>query len=162
GSITGLYTILVEGDDMSEPISDAARGILDGHVILSRKLAQKGHFPAIDVLDSVSRVAGDVSDSGHTAARHQIMRLLAAYHDVEDLVQIGAYASGANPDTDTAIDMVGVINELLMQRTDEQAAFDPAQQMLMKLALQSGEMIAQRKKIMSSGQQAPANPFIQR
>ncbi len=158
GSITGLYTILVEGDDMSEPISDAARGILDGHVILSRKLAQKGHFPAIDVLDSVSRVAADVSDAGHSAARHQIMRLLAAYKEVEDLVQIGAYASGSNADTDTAIDMVEVINELLMQRTSEQASFEPAQQMLMKLALQSGEMIAQRKKIMTTGQQGAAGP----
>lgn len=145
GSITGMYTILVEGDDMSEPISDAARGILDGHVILSRKLAQKGHFPAIDVLDSISRVAGDVSDSAHTAARHQIMRLLAGYREVEDLVQIGAYAPGSNPETDTAIDMVSVINELLMQRSDEQAAFEPAQEMLVKLAFQAGEMTTHRK-----------------
>lgn len=147
GSITGLYTILVEGDDLSEPISDAARGILDGHVILSRKLAQKGHYPAIDVLDSVSRVAGDISNGAHTAARHQIMRLLASYRDVEDLVQIGAYAPGSNPETDTAIEMVSVINELLMQRSDERASFEPAQEMLVKLAFQAGEMTAQRKKI---------------
>jgi len=145
GSITGLYTILVEGDDLSEPISDAARGILDGHVILSRKLAQKGHFPAIDVLDSVSRVAGDVSDGAHSAARHQIMRLLAGYREVEDLVQIGAYAPGANPDTDTAIEMFAVINELLMQRSDEQASFEPAKEMLVKLAFQAGEMTTHRK-----------------
>ncbi len=158
GSITGLYTILVEGDDLSEPISDAARGILDGHVILSRKLAQKGHFPAIDVLDSVSRVAGEVSDAGHTAARHQIMRLLAAYRDVEDLVQIGAYASGANPDTDTAIDMVDVINELLMQRSNERAPFEPAQEMLLKLAFQAGEMIAHRKAMGATTQGQPTTP----
>lgn len=150
GSITGLYTILVEGDDLSEPISDAARGILDGHVILSRKLAQKGHYPAIDVLDSVSRVAGDISNGAHTAARHQIMRLLASYKEVEDLVQIGAYAPGSNPETDTAIEMVAVINELLMQRSDERASFEPAQEMLVKLAFQAGEMTAQRKKIAES------------
>ncbi len=147
GSITGLYTILVEGDDMTEPISDAARGILDGHIVLSRKLANKGHFPAIDVLDSVSRVAGDVSESGHIAGRLQIAKLIAAYREVEDLLQIGAYASGSNPEADTAIDMIDVINELLQQRTNEQAQFQPACDMMVKLALQSGEMIQQRRAL---------------
>ena len=92
GTITGLYTILVEGDDMTEPIADAARGILDGHLILSRRLAHRGHYPAIDVLDSVSRVADDVSDAELISARRTLARLLALYTDVEDLVQIGAYA----------------------------------------------------------------------
>lgn len=147
GSITGLYTILVEGDDMTEPISDAARGILDGHIILSRKLAHKGHFPAIDVLDSVSRVAGDVSESAHIAAKSQITRLIAAYREIEDLLQIGAYATGANHEADTAIDMIDVINELLQQRTSEQAQFEQSCEMMIKLALQSGEMIQQRKLI---------------
>ena len=96
GSITGLYTILVEGDDLSEPVSDAARGILDGHLVLSRKLARRAHFPAIDVLDSVSRVASDVCDGEHNAARMHIARLMAAYGEVEDLVQIGAYATGSS------------------------------------------------------------------
>lgn len=145
GSITGLYTILVEGDDMTEPISDAARGILDGHIVLSRKLANKGHFPAIDVLDSVSRVAGEVSDSGHLAGRQQMAKLLAEYREIEDLLQIGAYAQGANPVADTAIDMIDVINELLQQRTGERTQFKPACDMMVKLALQSGEMIQQRK-----------------
>ena len=147
GSITGLYTILVEGDDMTEPISDAARGILDGHIILSRKLAHKGHFPAIDVLDSVSRVAGDVSESGHLAAKAQITRLIASYREIEDLLQIGAYAAGANHVADTAIDMMDVIDELLQQRTSEQAQFDQSCEMMIKLAIQSGEMIQQRKLI---------------
>lgn len=147
GSITGLYTILVEGDDMTEPISDAARGILDGHIVLSRKLAHKGHYPAIDVLDSVSRVASDVSESGHIASRMQITKLIAAYREIEDLLQIGAYASGSNPEADTAIDMIDVINELLQQRTSEQTEFQPACDMMIKLALQSGEMIQQRKSL---------------
>ena len=92
GSITGLYTILVEGDDMTEPIADAARGILDGHVMLSRKLAQRAHFPAIDVLDSVSRVAPAVSDPTHAAASRQAVRMLAAHREVEELVRLGADA----------------------------------------------------------------------
>jgi flagellum-specific ATP synthase len=153
GSITGLYTILVEGDDMTEPISDAARGILDGHIVLSRKLANKGHFPAIDVLDSISRVAGDISESGHIAGRMQISRLIAAYREIEDLLQIGAYASGSNPEADTAIDMIDVINELLQQRTSEQAQFQPACDMMIKLAFQSGEMIQQRRIMSQSAPQ---------
>ena len=150
GSVTGLYTILVEGDDMSEPIADAARGILDGHIILSRKLAHKGHFPAIDVLDSVSRVAGDVSDGGQIAARLQLLKLLAEYREVEDLLQIGAYAAGSNPIADTAIDMIDVINELLQQRTNEKGQFETSRDMMLKLALQAGEMIQQRKTLMVS------------
>lgn len=156
GSITGLYTILVEGDDMTEPISDAARGILDGHIVLSRKLAHKGHFPAIDVLDSVSRVAGDVSTSGQLAGRLQLTKLISAHREIEDLVQIGAYASGSNPEADTAIDMIDVINELLQQRTSERTEFQPACDMMVKLALQSGEMIQQRKVLAQSGQPSRA------
>ncbi len=155
GSITGLYTILVEGDDMTEPVSDAARGILDGHIVLSRKLAHKGHFPAIDVLDSVSRVAGDVSQSDQIAGRLQMTRLLAEYREIEDLLQIGAYAQGSNPVADTAIDMIDVINELLQQRTSEKTQFKPACDMMVKLALQSGEMIQQRKA-MAGAQRAPS------
>lgn len=158
GSITGLYTILVEGDDLTEPISDAARGILDGHIVLSRKLANKGHFPAIDVLDSVSRVAGDVSDSGHIAGRMQITKLIAAYREIEELLQIGAYAAGSNPIADTAIDMIEIINELLQQRTGERAEFKPACDMMVKLAFQSGEMIQQRKSLAHLNQGAQGNP----
>ena len=150
GSITGLYTILVEGDDMTEPVSDAARGILDGHVMLSRDIAHRGQFPAVDVLDSVSRVASHVADEGHMTARQQIVRLVAAYREVEDLVQIGAYAHGTDPETDTAIEMHPVINELLAQRADEEADFAKARDMLVKLALQSGEMVQQRRQIAQS------------
>lgn len=115
GSITGLYTILVEGDDMTEPIADAARGILDGHLILSRKLAQKAHYPAVDVLDSISRIADDIADKEHMEARHRACRLLALYREVEDLVQIGAYARGSSPEHDVAIEITPAINAMLRQ-----------------------------------------------
>jgi len=147
GSITGLYTILVEGDDMTEPVSDAARGILDGHVMLSRSLAHRGQFPAVDVLDSVSRVEGFVSDEAHASARRQIVRMVAAYREVEELVQIGAYTPGTDPETDTAIDLHTLIDELFAQRSGEKADFDRSRDMLVKLALQSGDMVEQRRKI---------------
>ncbi len=157
GSITGLYTILVEGDDMTEPVADAARGILDGHVILSRKLAQRGHFPAVDVLDSVSRVAGHIMSKEQAAARQQIMRLLAKYREIEELVQIGAYAQGADPEADTAIDLIEPITELLRQRPDEPGKFERSLEIMVKVALQSGEMIQQRRALRSQpNQQQPA------
>lgn len=160
GSITGLFTILVEGDDMTEPVTDAARGILDGHVVLSRKIAHGGQFPAVDVLDSVSRVADDVTDDAHKASRQQISKMIAKYREIEDLVQIGAYAHGVNPEADTAIDLHPVINELLGQRTNELAAFDPAKEMLVKLAIQSGDMVQQRRAFAQSQNQqaAPVGP----
>jgi flagellum-specific ATP synthase len=151
GSITGLYTILVEGDDMTEPVSDAARGILDGHIILSRKLAQKAHYPAIDVLDSISRVADDICDKLHIESRRQVMRLLATYRDVEDLVQIGAYAAGSNPEADVAIEYRPRINELLQQRKDEGPTFDQAKSVMLKLALESGEVLHRRLKERQKG-----------
>jgi len=138
GSITGLYTVLVEGDDMTEPVADAARGILDGHLILSRKLAQRAHFPAIDVLDSVSRVADEVSDEAHIAARRQVVRLLALYRDVEDLIQIGAYARGANPEADVAIAYHPRLLELLQQSPEEPEAFESARSRMIKIAVEAG------------------------
>lgn len=153
GSITGLYTILVEGDDMSEPIADSARGILDGHIILSRKIAHKGHFPAIDVLDSVSRVSGDVSDNAQLAARLQLTKLIAEYREIEDLLQIGAYAPGSSPVADTAIDLIDPINELLQQGTNEQGNFELSKSIMLKLALQSNEMIQQRKVLAGAQRQ---------
>lgn len=153
GSITGLYTILVEGDDMSEPIADAARGILDGHIILSRKIAHKGHFPAIDVLDSVSRVSGDVSDNAQIAARLQITKLIAEYREIEDLLQIGAYAPGSSPMADTAIDLIDPINELLQQGTNERGNFEQSKSLMLKLALQSNEMVQQRKVLAGAQRQ---------
>jgi flagellum-specific ATP synthase len=138
GSITGLYTILVEGDDMTEPVADAARGILDGHVILSRKLAQRGQYPAIDVLDSISRVADEVCDPAHVHARRQMIRLLAAYREAEDLIQIGAYAKGSNPATDVAIRYHERILELLQQGTREREPMEASKSRMIKLAIEAG------------------------
>lgn len=146
GSITGLYTILVEGDDMTEPVADAARGILDGHMVLSRKLAQKAHFPAIDILDSVSRVADDVCDRAHMDARRQVVRLLATYKDVEDLVQIGAYARGARPESDVAIDLNDEIVRILRQGKGDVTAFTQARETLIKLAQRSVDLQSKTSK----------------
>lgn len=144
GSITGLYTVLVEGDDATEPVSDAARGILDGHVMLSRGLAQRGHYPAVDVLDSVSRVADDVCDQGLVASRRMITRLLAAHRKIEDLLQVGAYVKGSAPEADAAIDLLPRINELLRQSPTHTA--DPAatRAEALRLATDAGQAIAAR------------------
>lgn len=124
GTITGIYTVLVEGDDMTEPISDAVRGILDGHLVLSRRLAQRGHFPAIDVLDSVSRVATRVAPEDLLTARAGALRLLSSYRDVEELLQIGAYPRGTNAETDAAIDAKPRLDSVLCQRVGEGEPFE--------------------------------------
>jgi len=151
GSITGVYTILVEGDDMTEPVADAARGVLDGHIILDRALAQKAHFPAIDVLDSVSRVAGDVTDPEHIASRQEILRLLASYRKVEDLVQIGAYASGSDPVADCAIELKQAIDALLQQSPHAVAPFDEARMQLLALAQRSAQQIHANQRAAHTG-----------
>ncbi|MBN2280382.1 MAG: flagellar protein export ATPase FliI [Candidatus Marinimicrobia bacterium] len=119
GTITGLYTVLVESDDMDEPISDAARSILDGHVVLSRKLANRGHYPAIDVLESVSRLKNEVTDPEHRKTSLRILEILSNYYDSEDLIKIGAYQEGTNPKIDEAIQKIDRINEFLKQGTEE-------------------------------------------
>ncbi|HOP61869.1 MAG TPA: FliI/YscN family ATPase [Spirochaetota bacterium] len=123
GSITGFYTVLVEGDDMNEPIADAARGILDGHIVLDRKLANKGHYPAVNVLASVSRCMKDVVDDSHLDASYKFRELLAAYTDAEDLINLGGYVRGANPVVDRAISMMGSMNEFLKQGIYEKDTF---------------------------------------
>lgn len=115
GSITGLYTVLVDGDDMNEPVADAARGILDGHIVLSRRLAQAGHFPTIDVLDSVSRVFGAITTPEQRGAAIALRQLLAAHRDAKDLIEIGAYVPGSNPVVDRAISLEPMVNGFLRQ-----------------------------------------------
>jgi len=124
GSITGIYTVLVDGDDFNEPIADAVRSILDGHIVLTRDLADQGHFPAIDVLKSISRLRSDVAPKEALTAGREMIRLLATYRRVEDMVNIGAYARGANPEIDRAIDMIGPINGFLRQAVDESQTLD--------------------------------------
>ncbi len=153
GSITGLYAVLVEGDDLTEPVSDAARGILDGHVILSRRLAQRGHYPAVDVLDSVSRVADEVCDPVLVAARRQALRLIARYREVEELVQIGAYASGSDPEADVAIARRKEIDELLCQPSSESEPFEKARERLVGLMVRAGEDL---RRTMPAGRSTPA------
>lgn len=124
GSITGLYTVLVDGDDLNEPITDAVRGILDGHIVLSRALANKNHYPAIDVLASISRLMSDIVDSDHKAAANFVKNKMAVYKDAEDLINIGAYKSGSNPEIDEAIAVNGKINNLLRQTVGSEFTFE--------------------------------------
>lgn len=124
GSITGLYSVLVDGDDFNEPISDTARGILDGHIVLSRGMAQRNHYPAIDVLASISRVMTAVASEEHKQLAGQMKNVLATYRDAEDLINIGAYRAGSNKDIDYAISKIDEINAFLRQRTDEKFLFD--------------------------------------
>ncbi|MBF4691725.1 flagellar protein export ATPase FliI [Fusibacter ferrireducens] len=124
GSITGLYTVLVDGDDFNEPISDAARGILDGHIILTRDLASRGHYPAIDILQSASRVMPNIIDEAHLMAAMRFKEILAVYKGSEDLISIGAYAQGSNPHIDLAISKIDDFNDFLKQKTNEKTEFD--------------------------------------
>jgi flagellum-specific ATP synthase len=124
GSITGILTVLVDGDDMNEPIADAARSILDGHIVLDRKLAHKGHFPAIDILASASRLFTEVADAEHQSAAIAIRKIVASYRDVEDLIQIGAYRKGAIPETDAAVAALPTVNQFLQQTVGQASSMD--------------------------------------
>ncbi len=134
GSITGLYTVLVDGDDMNEPIADAARSILDGHLVLRRDLAARGHYPAIDVLESVSRVMPDIVDERHRRTARAIREMMAVYRASEDLIQLGAYVAGSNPAVDRAIQRRPAIQEFLLQAPDERVAWEAMMARLEPLA----------------------------
>ncbi|WP_134700376.1 flagellar protein export ATPase FliI [Ammoniphilus sp. YIM 78166] len=130
GSITAFYTVLVDGDDMNDPIADNVRGILDGHIVLSRKVAQSGHYPAIDVMASVSRVMNDIVSPDHRQAATQMKRLMALYRDNEDLINIGAYKMGSNRDIDQAIKARPLIRGITAQGTHEPSSFETATEIL--------------------------------
>jgi flagellum-specific ATP synthase len=123
GSITGLYTVLVDGDDLTEPITDTARGILDGHIVLSRAIANKNHFPAIDVLASVSRVMPDITSIEHRESSNSIKRIMSTYRESEDLINIGAYVKGSSKEIDNAIEKNYKINKFLTQSTEDKIEF---------------------------------------
>ena len=134
GSITGFYTVLVEGDDMDEPIADASRAILDGHLVLSRRLASRGQYPPIDVMESVSRVMKDVTSEAHWDRSIEVKSMMAAYAEAEDLINIGAYARGSNPNIDRSLQFVDPINDYLRQgleRSDPSEGFDHNVRLLM-------------------------------
>ncbi|MGB5158641.1 MAG: FliI/YscN family ATPase [Desulfobacterales bacterium] len=133
GSITGIYNVLVEGDDMSEPVADTVRSIVDGHIVLSRAVSHKGHYPAIDVMASISRVMKDIVSSDHYNRSRKLIKTLAVYKDAEDLINIGAYQSGSDPEIDFAKKMIGRINTFLQQQIDENSGFDESVQRLNQL-----------------------------
>jgi flagellum-specific ATP synthase len=124
GSVTGLYTVLVEGDDLNEPVTDTARGLLDGHIVLSRQLANAGHFPAIDVLHSISRVMSDLVTPEHAERASRLRGWMATFRDAEDLINIGAYVAGTNPRIDEAIQRKETIDRFLRQGLDECASLE--------------------------------------
>lgn len=133
GSITGLYTVLVDGDDFNEPITDTARSILDGHIMLSRKLAHKNHYPAIDVLQSISRCMSQITDKSHKLAAGKLKNVLATYSESEDLINIGAYKKGSNQNIDYAIEKIDAVNAFLVQDVEEKFSLETSINMLEEL-----------------------------
>lgn len=133
GSITGLYTVLMDGDDPHEPIADAVRSLTDGHIHLSRRLAEQGHYPAIDVLSSVSRVRSRVTSKAHQSLASEVTRLMAAYRDAEDLIQIGAYTKGNNGDVDRAMALLPRLRDYLRQYQNDDATMEQSVQALAEL-----------------------------
>ncbi|MEZ0537766.1 flagellar protein export ATPase FliI [Caldicellulosiruptoraceae bacterium PP1] len=135
GTITALFTVLVDGDDFNEPITDTARGILDGHIVLSRTIANKSHYPAIDVLASISRVMNDIVTKEHKAISNEIKRIMATFREAEDLINIGAYTKGSNIEIDKAIELIPKINQFLRQDVDENFEFDEELEMLRSILI---------------------------
>lgn len=134
GSITGIYTVLVDGDDMNEPIADAVRSILDGHIVLSRAIAAQNHFPAIDIMPSVSRVMNEVVSKEHLKAAQQMRQLMAVYRDAEDLIHIGAYVKGSSAKIDESIQKIDAINDFLCQGIFEVDSYEETEQKLVHIS----------------------------
>ncbi len=162
GSITAFYSVLVEADDASEPISDAVRGLLDGHTWLSRKIAERGHYPAIDVLESISRLMSSITNPEHLAAAKVLRQMLGAYRDHEDLISIGAYRRGSNPLVDQAIEMQEVIELYLQQSVDEPSSVDVARDQLLQLVHIAEQRKANLAAQAAAAPQALASPPEQR
>jgi flagellum-specific ATP synthase len=146
GSITGFYAVLVEGDDLSEPIADACRSALDGHIVLDRPLAEAGHYPAIDVTASVSRLAGQIMDEPHRLARDQIVRLINAFRQAEDLLRVGAYVSGSDPLIDVAVEMKPSIEQVLRQAPGEGSAPQDTRRELLRIATDAARLTVRRHR----------------
>ncbi len=139
GSITGLYTVLVDGEDFNEPITDTARSILDGHIMLTRKLANTNHYPAIDVLQSISRCMSSIVDKDQKIASGKLKNILATYHEAEDLINIGAYKKGSNANIDNAIAKIDAVNEYLLQDVDEKFDYQQSVDLLEGLFAEEGQ-----------------------
>ncbi len=143
GSITAFYSVLVEGDDTNEPISDTVRGLLDGHTVLSRRLAGRGHYPAVDLLESISRLMPELVPPDELAAAMTIRELIAVYRDHEDLISIGAYQMGSNPQVDAAIALKPEIDAFLRQSIDDPSAMKTSQQKRLQLGQRCAQVTAQ-------------------
>jgi FliI/YscN family ATPase len=154
GSITGFYTVLVEGDDFNEPIPDAVKGITDGHLWLSRTLANRGHFPAIDMLQSISRVRGDVAEKDHVRCARRLLSLLAVYQEIEDLVNIGAYVPGINPEFDLAVQARPKIVQFLQQEPTAPSTLEQSKKQVAELAA----WVEQADKVIRTQAAAKAGP----
>ncbi len=139
GSITGLYTVLVDGDDFNEPITDTARSILDGHIMLNRKLAHKNHYPAIDVLQSISRCMSQIAEKDHKSCAGKLKNVLATYNEAEDLINIGAYKSGSNPGIDYAIEKIEEVNRFLMQDVNDKYSFEDSVELMKEIFAEGAE-----------------------
>lgn len=157
GSITGFYTVLVEGDDTNEPIADAVRGLLDGHLVLTRQLAGQGHYPAIDILQSISRLMPALASQEHQAHALRVRQLLSAYQTHEDLISIGAYRTGANPQVDAAIQLRDPIRDYLTQDMHESSTWEQTQMGLVKLA----QAAPSKSGAGAAGQTLPTPPNTQ-
>ena len=156
GSITGFYSVLTEGDELTDPVTDACRGILDGHIQLNQDLAHAGHWPAIDVLTSISRLASEVTDPAQQAARQDVLRMVNLYKQVEELLSVSAYAAGSNPDFDAAIACKSSIDQLLQQSRSETAGtFDTTRKQLNALAQKIRQVVKQVTKPSRRGPQGP-------
>jgi flagellum-specific ATP synthase len=157
GSITGFYTVLVEADDFNEPIPDAVKGITDGHLWLSRSLANRGHFPAIDVIQSISRVRGDVTDKDHVKAARRVLALMSIYQDIEDLVNIGAYVPGVNLEFDLAVQMRPKIVQYLQQEPQSPSNLEQSKKQLQELyaLVERTELALKNAQAKRPAQQAP-------
>lgn len=140
GGITGIYTVLVDGDDFNEPVADAARSILDGHIVLTRRLASAGHFPSIDILDSKSRVRDQIIDEAQRSSANMLMRLEAAYREKEDLILVGAYQKGSDPLVDASLRSRESVLAFLQQRPDERTPFDQSRQALLAVTQRAGQV----------------------
>lgn len=161
GSITGLYTVLVDGDDFNEPITDTARSILDGHIVLNRRLAQQNHYPAIDVLASISRVMAAVASKNHKKVAGQLKNVMATYSEAEDLINIGAYKPGSNKNIDFAISKIDAVNNYLLQETDEKFDFDKEIAMLYEMFPLPEEPIPAAEQIPMEEPQEPEPEFVE-
>ncbi|MCK4625569.1 MAG: hypothetical protein KAV00_09690, partial [Phycisphaerae bacterium] len=155
GSITGILTVLVEGDDMNDPVADAARSLLDGHVVLSRKLAEQGHYPAVDILQSVSRLMSSVTTDEHQSAARNFKAIYSTYQNAEDLINIGAFSPGSNHRIDKAISLIDQVNDFLVQPIGERSGFDQTTQRLREIT-QSWEFLLPEAQPVGAGAESEA------